>query len=148
MSPAQVFVRIPGSHHPGTRLRLVSGFRDPGSVLILGQVTQYGNPYLICTQHYAMTDIDTDKVYQCYLRKGKVYRSCYCHQALNIRLVILVLLIHGLSKVSLPATNMHMHANVTKSQNINSSEFAVFVIPCKISHPIHYFSSLILRSSY
>ena len=48
MSPAPVFVRIPGSHHPGTRLRLVPGFRDPGSVLILGQVTQYGNPYLIC----------------------------------------------------------------------------------------------------
>ena len=48
MSPAPVFVRIPGSHHPGTRLRLVPGFRDPGSVLLLGQVTQYGNPYLIC----------------------------------------------------------------------------------------------------
>ena len=48
MSPAPVFLRIPGSHHPGTRLRLVPGFRDPGSVLILGQVTQYGNPYLIC----------------------------------------------------------------------------------------------------
>ena len=47
-SPAPVFVQIPGSHHPGTRLRLVPGFRDPGSVLILGQVTQYGNPYLIC----------------------------------------------------------------------------------------------------
>ena len=44
----KLFVRIPGSHHPGTRLRLVPGFRDPGSVLILGQVTQYGNPYLIC----------------------------------------------------------------------------------------------------
>ena len=38
---------IPGSHHPGTRLRLVPWFRDPGSVLILGQVTQYGNPYII-----------------------------------------------------------------------------------------------------
>ena len=40
-----------GSRDPttrGTRLRLVPGFRDPGSVLILGQVTQYGNPYLIC----------------------------------------------------------------------------------------------------
>ena len=48
VSPAPVFVQIPGSHHLGTRLRLVSGFRDPGSVLILGQVTQYGNPYLIC----------------------------------------------------------------------------------------------------
>ena len=48
MSPAPVFVRIPGSHHPGIRLRLIPGFRDPGSVLILGQVTQYGNPYLIC----------------------------------------------------------------------------------------------------
>ena len=35
VSPAPVFVRIPGSHHPGT-------------VLILGQVTEYGNPYLIC----------------------------------------------------------------------------------------------------
>ena len=43
VSPAPVFVRI-----PGTRLRLVPGFRDPGSVLILGQVTQSGNPYLIC----------------------------------------------------------------------------------------------------
>ena len=32
----------------GSRLRLVPGFRDPGSVLILGQVTQYDNPYLIC----------------------------------------------------------------------------------------------------
>ena len=52
MSPAPVFVRIPGSHHPGTRLRLVPGFRDPGSVLILGQVTQYGNPYLICLAKY------------------------------------------------------------------------------------------------
>ena len=31
-----------------TLLRLIPGFRDPGSVLILGQVTQYGNPYLIC----------------------------------------------------------------------------------------------------
>ena len=50
---APVFVRIPGSHHPGTRLRLVPGFSDPGSVLILGQVTQYGNPYLICiTIHF------------------------------------------------------------------------------------------------
>ena len=48
VSPAPVFVRIPGSHHPGTRLRFVPGFRDPGSILILGQVTQYGNPYLIC----------------------------------------------------------------------------------------------------
>ena len=48
VSPAPVFVRILGSHHPGTRLRLVPGFRDPGSVLILGEVTQYGNPYLIC----------------------------------------------------------------------------------------------------
>ena len=48
MSPAPVFVRIPGSHHPGIRLRLIPGFRDPGSILILGQVTQYGNPYLIC----------------------------------------------------------------------------------------------------
>ena len=48
MPPAPVLVRIPGSHHPGIRLRLIPGFRDPGSVLILGQVTQYGNPYLIC----------------------------------------------------------------------------------------------------
>ena len=48
MSRAPVWVRIPGSHHPGTRLRLVPGFRDPGSVLILGHVTQYDNPYLIC----------------------------------------------------------------------------------------------------
>ena len=48
MSPAPVFVRIPESHHPGIRLCLIPGFRDPGSVLILGQVTQYGNPYLIC----------------------------------------------------------------------------------------------------
>ena len=48
VSPVPVFVRIPVSHHPGTRLRLVPGFRDLGSVLILGQVTQYGNPYLIC----------------------------------------------------------------------------------------------------
>ena len=48
MSPAPVFVRILGSHHPGARLRFVPGFRDPGSVLILGQVTQYGNPNLIC----------------------------------------------------------------------------------------------------
>ena len=52
MSPAPVFVRIPGSHHLGTRLRLIPGFRDPGSVLILGQVTQYGNPYLICITHW------------------------------------------------------------------------------------------------
>ena len=52
MSPAPVFVQIPGSHHPGTRLRLVPGFRDPRSILILGQVTQYGNTYLICiTSH-------------------------------------------------------------------------------------------------
>ena len=38
--------RIPS---PGTRRRhrLVSGSRDPWSLLILGQVTQYGNPYLI-----------------------------------------------------------------------------------------------------
>ena len=48
VSPAPVFVRIPGSRHPGTRLRLVPGFRDPGSVLILGQVTEYGNPYFVC----------------------------------------------------------------------------------------------------
>ena len=31
-----------------SNMRLVPGFRDPESVLILGQVTQYGNPYLIC----------------------------------------------------------------------------------------------------
>ena len=43
-----MFVQIPGSHHPGTRLCLIPGFRDPGSILILEQVTQYGNPYLIC----------------------------------------------------------------------------------------------------
>ena len=55
MSPAPVFVRIPGSHHPGIRLRLIPGFRDPGSVLILGQVTQYGNPYLICITLYSIT---------------------------------------------------------------------------------------------
>ena len=48
VSHAPVFARIPGSHHPDTRLRLLPGFRDPGSVLILGQVKQYGNPYLIC----------------------------------------------------------------------------------------------------
>ena len=48
VSPTPVFAQIPGSHHPCTRLRLLPGFRDPGSVLILGQVTQYGNPYLIC----------------------------------------------------------------------------------------------------
>ena len=59
MSPAPVFVRIPGSHHPGTRLHLVPGFRDPGSVLILGQVTQYGNPYLICiTESRTMKLVD------------------------------------------------------------------------------------------
>ena len=38
----------PGIPPPGTRLHFVPGFRDPGSVLILGQETQYGNPYLIC----------------------------------------------------------------------------------------------------
>ena len=48
VSPAPVFVRIPGSHYPGTRIRLVPRFRDPGSVPKLGQVTPYGNPYLIC----------------------------------------------------------------------------------------------------
>ena len=58
MSPAPVFVRIPGSHHPGTRLRLVPGFRDPGSVLILGQVTQYGNPYLICISNTNLRQLD------------------------------------------------------------------------------------------
>ena len=58
MSPAPVFVRIPGSHHPGIRLRLIPGFRDPGSVLILGQVTQYGNPYLICI----INEIDIERV--------------------------------------------------------------------------------------
>ena len=45
-------VRIQWSHHPGARRRLVSGFRDSGSVLILGQVTQYGNPYLTCVTKY------------------------------------------------------------------------------------------------
>ena len=29
-------------------MRLIPVFRDPESILILGQVTQYGNPYLIC----------------------------------------------------------------------------------------------------
>ena len=48
VSPAPIFVRIPGCHHPGTPLCLVPRFREPGSVLILGQVTQYSNPYLIC----------------------------------------------------------------------------------------------------
>ena len=46
-----------GSRDPTTRLRLVPGFGDPGSVLILGQVTQYGNPYLICilmSSHFIM----------------------------------------------------------------------------------------------
>ena len=55
MSPAPVSVRIPGSHHPGTRLRLVPGFRDPGSVPILGQVTEYGNPYSICNNDVIMS---------------------------------------------------------------------------------------------
>ena len=35
MTPAPVFVRIPGSHHPGTWLRLVPGIRELGSVLIV-----------------------------------------------------------------------------------------------------------------
>ena len=38
----------PGVPPQDTRLRLVPGFRDPGYVLIQGQVAQYGNPYLIC----------------------------------------------------------------------------------------------------
>ena len=37
-----------GSHHLGTWLCLIPRFRDPGSILILGQVAQYGNRYLIC----------------------------------------------------------------------------------------------------
>ena len=48
VSPATVFVRILGSCHPGTRLPLVPGLMNVGSVLILGQVTQYGNPLLTC----------------------------------------------------------------------------------------------------
>ena len=48
VSPAPVFTRIPASHHSVTRLHLIPGFREPGSVLVLGQVTQYGHPYLIC----------------------------------------------------------------------------------------------------
>ena len=50
-----------GSRDPttlGTRLRLVPGFRDPGSVLILGQVTQYGiiaQVYRLSAVHCQMT---------------------------------------------------------------------------------------------
>ena len=48
VSPAPVFIGIPGFHHLGIQLCLVPGFRDPVSILILGQVTGYGNPYFIC----------------------------------------------------------------------------------------------------
>ena len=42
-----------------TRVRLVPGFRDPGSVLILGQETQYGNPCLICiTTEHVMAGVE------------------------------------------------------------------------------------------
>ena len=51
LPPAPAFARIPGSHHPGTRLCLVPEFKGSGSLLKLGQVTQYGNPYLICITH-------------------------------------------------------------------------------------------------
>ena len=49
-----------GISPPGySRLRLVHGFRDPGSVPILGRVTMYGNPYLICIrQSLRMCQID------------------------------------------------------------------------------------------
>ena len=50
--PAPVSARISGSHQLGTRLRLVPEIRDPGSVLIMGQVTgEYSNPCLICITH-------------------------------------------------------------------------------------------------
>ena len=49
-----------GSRDPTTR---VPGFRDPGSVLIQGQVTQHGNPYLICITK-AHNQIFNDKYYK------------------------------------------------------------------------------------
>ena len=41
----------PGIPPPGYSATPRTRVRDPGSVLILGQVTQYGNPYLICITH-------------------------------------------------------------------------------------------------
>ena len=38
---------ITGSQLQGTRFRFAHGFKDPGSKIVLGHVTQYGNPYLI-----------------------------------------------------------------------------------------------------
>ena len=46
VSPALVSVRIPRS------LRLVPGFRNPGSVIILEHMIHYGNPYLSCIITY------------------------------------------------------------------------------------------------
>ena len=37
VSPAPLWVRILGSHHPGTRLHIVPGFRDPGSYWYWGR---------------------------------------------------------------------------------------------------------------
>ena len=51
------FPPIQESNNLDTRLRLVPGFMDPGSVLILGQMTQYGNPYSICISLYDYTYI-------------------------------------------------------------------------------------------
>ena len=57
----------PGIPPPG-----YSAFRDPGSVLILGQVTQYGNPYLICIAHGVFWQSCVRLVIVC---RGSVWRE-------------------------------------------------------------------------
>ena len=105
MSPAPVFVRIPGSHHPGIRLRLIPGFRDPGSVLILGQVTQYGNPYLICI------------TIRCLWFILKIPKAWIYH------LMIPFLYVIKLSKT------FHVHPHMIK-QNNNQGIFVSFISKC------------------
>ena len=45
----------PGIPPTGCEANLVPGFMDPGSVLILGQVTEYGESYLICITQNSKT---------------------------------------------------------------------------------------------
>ena len=72
VSPASVFVRTPEPHHPGTRLHLVPGLKDLGSLLILEQVKQYGNPNLICITEYPI------QISIYHRQPFKLYRITHC----------------------------------------------------------------------
>ena len=88
-------------HGPNTRLHLVPGFMDSGSVLILEQVTQCGNPYLICVVITSLFKFwPILKLLQFLLKCGQVYnyyaifKLFYCREWCRAIEISLLQIIH------------------------------------------------------